>query len=215
MKRGLNSVFAQRETEKGKVLRQTADNICVASGVEAVGDARHRSEPAEKNGCILCAASLDVGVVGLFDTRFGMPGSYEIHRCVRCGFEQTFPVLALADLKKLYEAHYNFGGETDTFYTRCRERFLFSFLYRFWTQLDGDISFHMPRGSGRLLDIGCNEGRGLRIYARNGFQAEGLELNEIAAAVARKAGFDVHTCLLEEFDHATPYDFAVLSNVLE
>ena len=211
----MSSVFAQRKAEKGRVLQQTADSIGVAPGAVAVRDARHCSEAAEKNGCILCGASLDVSVAGLFDTRFGTPGSYEIRRCVRCGFERTFPVLALADLKKLYEAHYNFGGETDTLYTRCRERFLFSFLYRFWTQLDGDTSFHKTRGSGRLLDIGCNEGRGLRIYARNGFQAEGLELNETAAAVARKAGFDVDTCLLEEFHPATPYDFAVLSNVLE
>jgi SAM-dependent methyltransferase len=122
---------------------------------------------------------------------------------------------SLPELKKLYEAQYNFGGETGTLYSQLRERFLFSFLYRLWCRLDGDISFHLRRGSGRLLDIGCNEGRGLRIYTRNGFQAEGLELNETAASVARKAGFKVHTCLLEEFDPATRYDFAVLSNVLE
>ena len=43
--------------------------------------------------------------------------------------------------------------------------------------LEGDFSFHRPKGTGRLVDIGCNEGRGLKIYSRNGFQAEGLELN--------------------------------------
>ena len=91
----------------------------------------------------------------------------------------------------------------------------FSFLYRFWTRLDGDIAFHERRGTGRLLDIGCNEGRGLRTYKSNGFQAEGLELNETAAAHAREAGFRVHTCLLDRFDPAVPFDFAVLSNVLE
>ena len=106
-------------------MRQTADSIGVAPGAVAVRDARHCFEAAEINGCILCGASLDVSVAGLFDTRFGAPGSYEIHRCVRCDFEQTFPALALAELKELYEAHYNFGGETDTLYTRCRERFLF------------------------------------------------------------------------------------------
>jgi 2-polyprenyl-3-methyl-5-hydroxy-6-metoxy-1,4-benzoquinol methylase len=196
-------------------LQHMADSIGVAQGAVAFRDAQHCSEAAGKNGCILCGASLDVSVGRLFDTRFGTPGSYEIRRCARCGLEQTFPLLSLAELKKLYEAHYNFGGETDTLYTRCRERFLFSFLYRLWARLDGDISFHVRRGSGRLLDIGCNEGRGLRIYSRSGFRAEGLELNETAAAVARKAGFVVHTCLLEELDPEIPYDFAVLSNVLE
>ena len=170
---------------------------------------------AEANGCVLCSASLEVSQGRLFDTRFGTFGSYEVHKCVRCGLEQTFPVLTLEQLKKLYEQHYNFGGETDTLYTRWRERFLFSSLNRVWTRLDGDICFHLRRGSGRLLDIGCNEGRGLRLYARNGFHVEGLELSETAAAVARKAGFHVHTCLLEKFDPPTRYDFAVLSNVLE
>jgi len=84
-----------------------------------------------------------------------------------------------------------------------------------WIWLDGDGAFHQQRGTGRLLDIGCNEGRGLRLYARNGFQVEGLELNETAAAVARKAGFEVHTCLIEEFNPVNGYDVAVLSNVLE
>jgi len=124
-------------------------------------------------------------------------------------------VPSLAELKELYETHYNFGGERDTLYTRWRERFLFSRLYLLWTWFDGDGAFYQRRGSGRLLDIGCNEGRGLRIYARNGFQAEGLDLNETAAVVARKAGLIVHTCVVEEFNPATPYDVVVLSNVLE
>jgi SAM-dependent methyltransferase len=129
--------------------------------------------------------------------------------------EQLSPAPGPAVLKDLYESHYNFGGERGTRYTRLRERFLFSPLNRFWTRIDGDISFHLRRGSGRLLDIGCNEGRGLRLYARNGFQVTGLELSETAAAVARKTGFAVHTSLLDEFTPATLYDVAVLSNVLE
>ena len=36
------------------------------------------------------------------------------------------------------------------------------------------MSFHARRGAGRLLDVGCNEGRGLAMYAANGFQAESL-----------------------------------------
>ena len=65
------------------------------------------------------------------------------------------------------------------------------------------------------MDIGCNEGRTLSLYARNGFQAEGLELNEVAAAVARQRGFKVFTEPLERFNSEKPYDIVVLSNVLE
>jgi 2-polyprenyl-3-methyl-5-hydroxy-6-metoxy-1,4-benzoquinol methylase len=165
--------------------------------------------------CILCDAALEMGVAGLSDTRFGVPGSYEIHRCTRCGLEQTVPRPSISELKALYQTYYNFGGETGTLYTRLREHFFFSVLNRLWSVLDGDVSFYQRRGTGRLIDIGCNEGRGLRIYARNGFQVEGLELNETAAAVARKSGFIVQTCLLSDFVPTQPYKVAVLSNVLE
>jgi SAM-dependent methyltransferase len=165
--------------------------------------------------CVLCGAALELSVAGLSDTRFGVPGSYDVYRCTQCDLEQTFPRPSMSELKSLYETYYNFGGETGTRYTRWRERFFFSFLNRVWSFLDGDISFYQQRGTGRLIDIGCNEGRGLQIYAGNGFQVEGLELNETAAAVARESGFIVHTCLLEDFVPAQLYKVVVLSNVLE
>ncbi len=125
------------------------------------------NEPAEDaalptGACLLCSGALEECEEGLFDTRFGIAGRYEVRRCADCGLEQLFPA-----------------------------------------------------PDGRLLDIGCNEGRGLRLYAHNGFQVEGLELNETAASVARKAVFVVHTELLENFVPESPYEVAVLSNVLE
>jgi 2-polyprenyl-3-methyl-5-hydroxy-6-metoxy-1,4-benzoquinol methylase len=80
--------------------------------------------------------------------------------------------------------------------------------------MDGDVFFYLRQGPGRLLDVGCNGGRGLVTYARNGFQAEGLEINEQAAAVARAQGCTVHVMTLAEFCPAEPFDVLVLSNVL-
>jgi SAM-dependent methyltransferase len=196
-------------------MHQLAHSTGPAASVAKLPAVGRQSRVAEENGCMLCESALEVVLSGITDNRLGSPGSYEIRRCVHCGLEQTFPTPSVSELKELYETYYNFGGETDTLYTRWRERFLFSFLYRLWIWLDGDVAFHQRRGRARLLDIGCNEGRGLRIYARNGFQVEGLELNEKAVAVARKEGFDVHTCLIEEFNPVNGYDVAVLANVLE
>jgi 2-polyprenyl-3-methyl-5-hydroxy-6-metoxy-1,4-benzoquinol methylase len=169
----------------------------------------------ENWNCPICEGVLEKCASGLFDTRFGVPGRYGTQRCVSCGLERIDPVPTATELKQLYELQYNFAGADITRYSRWRERFLFSFLNRWWMKLDGDIAFHLRSGQGRLLDVGCNEGRGLRLYARNGFTAEGLELNEVAAAEARKYGFTVHTCLLETFQPETRFDVVVLSNVLE
>jgi 2-polyprenyl-3-methyl-5-hydroxy-6-metoxy-1,4-benzoquinol methylase len=165
--------------------------------------------------CITCDSILSIELQNVFDTRFGIKDKYEIGRCVICGTEQILPLPSFKDLKELYETYYNFGAEKGTIYTDFREYFFSSVLYRFWQIVDGDVSFHNQKGFGRLLDVGCNEGRGLFIYQRNGFEAEGLELNEQAAAQAKKRGFNVDTDPIETLQPKNPYDIVVLSNVLE
>ncbi|MGB8475723.1 MAG: class I SAM-dependent methyltransferase [Candidatus Acidiferrum sp.] len=173
------------------------------------------NQTRQETACLLCRASLEKCVGDLFDTRFGIPGTFEAWRCLNCGLEQIYPAPTSAELGRLYESYYNFGGERGTSYTRLREWFFSSWLYRAWIFLDGDISFHGREGAGRLLDAGCNEGRGLKIYARNGFRVEGLELNPTAAAVAREGGFTVHVGDTTDFTASEAYDVVVLSNVLE
>lgn len=186
----------------------------IESGVSAVFAAESITlAPAEQ--CLGCSESIRQTEAYLFDTRFGIPGDYEARRCVKCGLVQLSPRPTASRLKDLYERYYNFGGERDTLYTRLRERFFSSSLHRLWAVLDGDISFYARKGTGRLLDIGCNEGRGLTIYAQNGFTVEGLELNDVAATVARGKGFAVHSATLDQFAPDAPFDVAVLSNVLE
>ncbi len=168
-----------------------------------------------ESSCLICDATLRPRLLDVFDTRFGIDCTYTVARCDACGTEYTVPAPASDELKHLYETYYNFGGEKGTRYTRLRELFLFSPFYRLFLAIDGDISFHGRKGSGRLLDIGCNEGRGLALYRHNGFHAEGLELNESAAAAARSKGFTVFVQNLRNFRPDTPFDVAVLSNVLE
>ena len=165
--------------------------------------------------CVLCRSGLKLIFFDVFDTRFGIEGKYKIGRCEVCATEQILPLPSIKGLKDLYETYYNFGGEKGTAYTGFREFFFSSALHRFWLTVDGDISFHNKKGFGRLLDMGCNEGRGLSIYQKNGFEVEGLELNEQAAAEARKHGFNVYTDPVETFQPKDSYDVVVLSNVLE
>jgi 2-polyprenyl-3-methyl-5-hydroxy-6-metoxy-1,4-benzoquinol methylase len=167
------------------------------------------------NQCIFCRGSLSLSLPGVYDTRFGIAQPYSIEKCESCLLEQTRPTPTQDELNVLYEHFYNFGGEKNTRYTSLRQKFFNSFVYRIWLGVDGDISFHLMRGTGRLLDVGCNEGRGLEFYKANGFQAEGLELNSHAAAVARSKGFVVHGSTLEDFDQHHQFDFIILSNVLE
>ena len=166
--------------------------------------------------CINCGAPVaDTVQSSVWDTRFGIGQEFQIRICANCGLEQTTPLPKQEELNGLYERHYNFGGEQNTPYTRLRAGFINSFLYRVWLAIDGDISFHRMTSLGNLLDVGCNEGRGLELYRGHGFYAEGLELNSKAAEVARSKGFTVYGSTLENFATGKKYDVVVLSNVLE
>lgn len=166
--------------------------------------------------CINCGHVLpEVEKLMVWDTRFGIPNDYQIRECPSCSLEQTLPRPSQSELNNLYYEFYNFSGESNTKYTKLRSLFYTSFLSKIWSALDGDISFYEKVGSGALLDIGCNEGRGLEFYQNNGFHVTGLELNSRAADVARKKGFEVHDCELESFKGDKKFDVIVLSNVLE
>jgi SAM-dependent methyltransferase len=168
--------------------------------------------------CLLCdGEEFRVVEPALRDNRFGSPGTWRVIACTGCGLWQTDPLPTPDALRALYERHYNFGGEGESgsVWARLRALFLASPLYRLMLRLDGDVSFHTRRGGGRLLDVGCNEGRGLALYAANGFRAEGLELNRVAAEAARRKGFVVYDVDIAELRPSAPYDVVVLSNVLE
>ena len=168
--------------------------------------------------CLNCKFPVQADSEALIDTRFGITTPYWSARCKNCGLEQTIPLPTSEELKILYETYYNFGGEEDEIanrYVHFRQLFQNSWLWDFWLTIDGDISFHALRGKGRLLDVGCNEGRGLVHYQESGYSVEGLELNSKAADVARKKGFMVYSDLIEQFEPAEKYDVVVLSNVLE
>ena len=167
------------------------------------------------HSCLFCKGKLNIFMDVIYDTRFGVEGSFDICKCNACGLVQLCSYLMSSELKSLYETSYNFGGSKKCLYTKLRKTFFESKIYRLWMAIDGDICFHSRRGSGRLLDVGCNEGRGLNIYKQNGFIAEGLELNEQAADEARKKGFRVFTDSLENIQSEQKYDVVVLSHVLE
>ena len=165
--------------------------------------------------CLLCGSPhMGLALSGVTDNRLGVTGAWDIRTCADCGLDQIDPMPAPGDLVRLYAAHYNAGGNEAAWRGR-RERIAASPLYRLWLALDGDIGFHAQRGTGRLLDVGCNEGRGLARFRTNGFAAEGVEPNPRAAAAARAHGFVVHDGEIGDVDPGLRFDRIVLANVLE
>jgi SAM-dependent methyltransferase len=69
---------------------------------------------------------------------------------------------------------------------------------------------------GRLLDVGCGNGSFLRTMSRLGWDVEGIEPDEVAAAVARRSGLMVEVGPLRSCRlRAECYDAITLHHVLE
>ena len=69
----------------------------------------------------------------------------------------------------------------------------------------------------RLLDVGCATGDLLVAAERLGFEAEGLELSDWSAGIARARGLEVHQEGLEALAQRSPrfYDLVTLMGVIE
>lgn len=76
----------------------------------------------------------------------------------------------------------------------------------------GRIASKVP--SGRLLDVGCATGDFLSAAAGR-YQAEGMEMSDWAAGIARKRGLTVHRAHLADFRPGSPYDVLTLWGVIE
>src|SRR3954447_18417062 len=132
------------------------------------------------------------------------PGQYgDLYRCERCGTVAQ-PSLPSGDaLLELYrqmrDDHYL--DEEDGRRATAR-------------RLLDQIGRLAP--SGRLLDVGCGHGLLLDEARKLGYEVEGLELSEHAAAHARdRLGLTVHSKTLAELPATPRYNAIVLADVIE
>ncbi len=74
----------------------------------------------------------------------------------------------------------------------------------------------LPRGGGRLLDVGCGNGGFLLLAKQAGWEVEGLDFDAAAVSTARSRGLDVHHGSIELLsDRNDCYDAITLSHVVE
>ena len=155
------------------------------------------------------------------DRRLDIAGVWSSHSCSNCGLENIQPRPSETILVNLYAKHYNQAEAKNPqgLYAHIRDFVMNTRIYRLWVWLDGDVGFHLspPRaGHRRILDVGCNQGRGMLQFRRSGFdEVEGLDINPVAAAEAAKLGFPVFTGPVMKFFPKQRFDVVVLANVLE
>lgn len=104
----------------------------------------------------------------------------DIIRCEACGYVHVHPMFTAEELETYYAGV--FSESTPS---------------HLWFEKVQNIS--RWKAGGTILDFGCWEGDQLGHFVAAGWQCTGLELNEKAAAVARKKGIDVLQISMRHF----------------
>lgn len=163
--------------------------------------------------CPLCDGDDFTDPVWLRDVALGVPGTFALTRCKRCGLWQQNPRVRTEDLPRTYPDDYprHTGNpdlprlfKNDERYVRwvLATKLGYQHLALKHVPLPGRAvarlamrriveTFPPWTGDGRLLDVGCATGKYLRLMRAVGWRVSGIELDADAAAKARTVTPDV------------------------
>lgn len=164
--------------------------------------------------CNLCGSTT---FVELYPSTIGEPAALEelcactssayglceaIVRCTDCGLVYQNPQPVPEDLIDAY------GHVVDVRYDREREGRIHTFR-RSLRELEEYC------GRGRLLDVGSHLGFFVEVARKAGWEAEGIEPSEWAAATARSRGLPVARGSIDDLEPDASYDAVTLWDVIE
>ncbi len=180
--------------------------------------------------CPLCDRTGSLLHKAVRDCLFGVPGQWDIRACTNpaCGLVWLDPKPIESDLHEAYAAYYTHGeanAGTGGVGPRRWLRLVIARLERLWlgalflgsARAKIERMFLEDTMPGRMLEVGCGDGRLLSRMRGLGWHAEGQDLDAKAAEHARQVyGATVHVGDLVSLAlPADSYDAVVMNHVIE
>lgn len=174
--------------------------------------------------CYLCGNHGEVLYHDLKDRLFGAPGEWTFRKCAGsdCGMVWLDPRPTAADIGKAYR-HYYTHGQANHARQSYAARAVRAMLHTVSTYLLGlrrerqcyKRMYLDQVPPGRLLEVGCGNGKRLRRLRALGWDVAGQEIDPVAAEYVRTVkGIPVHLGPLETIELGE-YDVVILSHVIE
>ena len=174
--------------------------------------------------CYLCGEHGKTLYSNLIDYLFGAPGKWTLKQCsnANCDLIWLDPMPTLEQIGKAYQNYYTHTQSSNTRQSHPTriirtilnkisivslglrvERRRYKCMY-----LD-----HLP--AGRLLEVGCGNGKRLARMRALGWEVTGQEIDTVASEHVRQKGINVHVGSLETMDASEKYDAVIMSHVIE
>jgi 2-polyprenyl-3-methyl-5-hydroxy-6-metoxy-1,4-benzoquinol methylase len=195
---------------------------------------------------MLCNSEGVLLYANLRDQLWDAPGTWNIRQCVRrhCGLLWQDPMPVEDDIGMAYERYYTHKDTAqppinwiNRAYNLAREVLIsheynyrprnFSIkealigrslsIYPGWrADIKASVMYLPAKPGGRLLDIGCGDGKTLSSMQALGWQVEGVDFDPQAVEHARRRGLDVHVGTLMEQRYAdNSFDAIIMSHLIE
>lgn len=196
--------------------------------------------------CYICSSPGRILYQGLADRLFNAPGKWNIKQCLNpeCGLLWLDPIPTEEDIGKVYLSYYTHGdinNVSESFLRRIVDfinKGYFAIRYKYlreqitvWQKILGLLVYFDPglkseadfevmylpsQTNGRLLDVGCGDGRFIIKMRDLGWQVEGVEIDPVAVEIAKSNKLQVNLGELAEQKYpANSFDIIVLKSVIE
>ena len=183
-----------------------------------------RIDTETNSACYLCGRHGEVLYHGLTDRLFGAPGEWSFRKCTGsdCGLVWLDPRPTTADIGKAYRHYYTHGPANHALQSRAT-RIIRAILHTVSTYFLGlqcerrryKRMYLDQTSPGRLLEVGCGNGKRLARLQGLGWEVTGQEIDPVAAEHVRTVkGIPVHLGPLETIESGE-YDVVILSHVIE
>jgi 2-polyprenyl-3-methyl-5-hydroxy-6-metoxy-1,4-benzoquinol methylase len=156
--------------------------------------------------CPVCNASSQYSFSSR-DLMFDHYERYDYHRCTSCHFVFQFPLPTAEQISTFYPNEYEVYEEQSRLkkvsglrksilkkyygYSHLSTSALNDFICSIAKLFYKNFEVHF-KSAGKLLDVGCGNGRYLDGMKKLGWQTKGVEFNESAVRVCNLSGLDVH-----------------------
>lgn len=167
--------------------------------------------------CKICQLPLEKHLENLFDDRYGYPDIFNIYCCHNCGLYQTVPTLTPEKISELYSNYYprqNFSAQSikQNFQPESSK----ANELKNWFNGNHRIQYLLPPGQGKILEIGCGDGRAILQLQALGYDVYGLEVDINVKPLADQLNLKVEISTIENCTWPNNFfDYIIANQLIE